>query len=92
MNNSGQVVLFAFMMGLVVIILALALAPVIKESTDNARNATSGDTLGLDCSNSSISKFDKGACLTTDLTQPYFFGILIALGGAILAAKFLGLI
>jgi hypothetical protein len=92
MFARGQVAIFAFMLGLVVIILALALVPVIKQSTDNARNATSGDTLGLDCSNSSISMFDKGACLTTDLTQPYFFGTLIAIGGAILAAKFFGLI
>lgn len=87
MNKQGSVAIYALMIGLVIIILALALAPAVKESTDTAMNASSGDTAGLDCNNESISSFYKAACIGTDLTLFYFIGSLIFIGGIIVTAK-----
>ena len=77
------------MLGIVVIVLALALAFPVKQSVDTARNSSSGDFTGLDCANSSISNFDRGACLITDVTIPYFIIGLIAIGGAIIGSRVL---
>lgn len=87
MNTNGQVIIYGFMLMIVIIILALALAPAINQSTNIARNATLNDTIGMDCSNNSISDFQKAACVTTDLSGFYFIGILIFIGGSILVAK-----
>lgn len=87
MNTKGQTVFFLFMLSLVIIILALALAGPLKELVDNARAPTSGDTLGLDCDNASISSFDKAACVTTDISIFYFIGGLIFITGIIISAK-----
>ena len=99
MNKKGQAIFYSLMVGLVIIILGLALAPAVSQSTNTARNTSSnvsytdadGNTgnitqIGMDCSNSSISNFDKAACLATDLTLPYFIGFLIFLAGAIITA------
>ena len=87
MNKNGQVILVTFMIGIVFIIFALAVAPAIKQSSDIARNQTTDTSIGLDCSNSTISKFDKTNCVVVDLFNPYFIGFVIAAGGAIIAAK-----
>lgn len=82
MNKKGSVLIYGLMLGLVVIITALALAPSVQDSTDEARNSTN-----LDCSNDSISNFDKAACIATDLSLFYFIGALILIGGTIVGAK-----
>lgn len=87
MNKRGQVLFYGFMLALVIIILALALAPSVAQFTNSARNASTNDTIGLDCSNESISNFDKATCVTTDLTLFYFIGSLIIIGGIIFGAK-----
>ena len=87
MNKRGSVLIYGLMLGLVVIILALALAPAVSESTNGARDAPSGDTYGLDCNNESISDFDKAACTTTDLSLFWFVGGLVLIGGGIIASK-----
>jgi hypothetical protein len=87
MEKKGQVVFYGLMLGLVIIILGLAIAPAIKESVTTARNSTDGDTIGMDCNNASISDYDKAACITTDLTIFYFVASLIFIGGAIITAK-----
>ena len=76
-----------FMIGLVVAILALALAPAVKQATDTARGNSTNNSLGLDCSNDSISNFNKAACVATDITLPYFIGFLLLLAGAIVIGK-----
>jgi len=77
------------MIAITIIVLALALAFPVKESVDNARNGTTFDgTIGLDCSNASISDYNKGACVTTDLTIFYFIGGIIFIAGAVVAARF----
>lgn len=86
-NKKASVVIFALMLGMVIIILALALAPALQDSIGSAMNSSSGDTHGLDCDNESISSFDKGACLATDLTLFYFIGALIFIGGLVITSK-----
>ena len=89
MNTKANIAIYGLMLGLTIIILALALAPSISESTGNAMNYTnvSTDQYGLDCSNSSISNFDKVTCYATDLTLFYFIGALLLIGGGVIAAK-----
>jgi len=87
MNKSGSVVLFTMSLGIVIIILALALAPAVVEFTGTAMNETAGDIQGLDCNNESINNFNRAACLATDLTPFYFLGALIFIGGIIITAK-----
>lgn len=81
-GKKGQVVFFALMFGLVVILLALSLAPTLQDVTGDAMNAD-----GLDCNNVSISNFDKAACRTADISLFYFVGGLIFIGAAILGAR-----
>lgn len=90
MNNKGQVAVWAYglMLGIVIIILALGIAPATNEVTQNAMNVSTGDSVGLDCSNSSISNFDKGTCVTADYGQTFFIGGLLFIGGAVIAARF----
>jgi len=86
-NYRGQSWAYGMMLGLTIIILALALSPIGKEFVDNTMNSTTGDVLGLDCSNESISSFTKGTCVITDFSIAYFFGGLIFIGGAVVVAK-----
>ena len=79
--------LYGLMLGLVVIILALALAPTLQEFTGNAMNQTVGDTIGLDCDNVTISNFDKATCVATDLSMFYFIGFMLFLGASLITAK-----
>lgn len=93
MNSKAQVSLWAYslMLGIVVIVLALALAPAGKKFVDDAMNSSTSDFVGLDCDNSSISNFAKGTCTITDFSLAYFFGGLILIGlGAITARVYFG--
>jgi len=86
MNNRAQVMFFLLMVGIVIIILALALAPVVQDTiTDMRDNETA--YVGLDCTNSSISQYDKATCVIADLTIFHFIVGLILLGGAVIAAR-----
>ena len=87
LKKKGQVQLYVFMLAMVIIILALAIAPAVKQSVDIARNQTNGDTIGMDCSNSSISNFQKAGCIAADITIFHFIGGLIMIAGSVLAAK-----
>jgi len=84
MNNKGQTLFYGFMITVTIIVLALALAPAIKETTDGVRNETY-----MDCGNTSISDFDKAACVSTDLSSVYFIGGLITLAGAVALGKWI---
>lgn len=88
MNIKGQVIIYGFMLGVVVILLALAIAGPFKIITTNAQNQTS-EIGGMDCSNESISNFDKLNCLAVDLSLPYVIGAFLAIGGIIFTAKIL---
>lgn len=81
MNKRGQVIFYGFMMGIVVIILALALAYPLRQSVDIAMNSSSDTNIGMDCSNESISDFDKISCYAVDLSPFYLVGSIIMIGG-----------
>ena len=81
-NKKGQVLFYAFMLGLVIIVLALALAGPVRTFTDDAR-----DSDGLNCSNPAIDDYTNAGCIATDLTLFYFIGALIFIGFAIWRAK-----
>lgn len=85
---KGQIVFFGMMLGILIIVFALGVAPTVKEFTDAARNETDavGGT-GLNCTNPALSDYDKGACTITDLTLPYFIGGIVLIGGIILVSK-----
>lgn len=89
-QGRGQVSLVTLMIGIVVFILVLAFAPVVKEFNDNARNVSSNTQVGLDCSNASISDFDKANCIASDGIGVYFVGFLMLFAGAIIASKIYG--
>lgn len=89
MNERGSVSFYGFMLGLVVVILALALAPVVVEVSGNAQNTTYQGNPALDCSNTSISDFSKVACYATDISPFYFIGSLIFLAGALITARYI---
>ena len=87
-NKKGQVLFYSFMLGILILILALAFTEPVKNQIDSIRNATTDEgTVGLDCTNSSISDYDKGACIVADLTIFHFVGGLIFIAGAIITAK-----
>lgn len=87
MNKSGSMRIYGLMLGVTIIILALALAPAGQEFIESAMNSSSTDHVGLDCNNSTISNFDKATCAVTDYSLFYFFGGLIFIGGAVVTAR-----
>ena len=87
MNKQGQVWGYTIMLGVVLFVLALALAPAGNTFVKDAMGSSTSDFIGLDCDNSSISNFAKGTCVITDFSQAYFFGGLILIGLAVIGAK-----
>ena len=87
LNNKGQTVFYTLMLGLLIVVIALALTPVVKVFVDDARNSTSDTQVGLDCSNESISDFTKSQCIITDVSIPYFFFGLIGIALLVIGAQ-----
>ena len=87
-NSKSQVFFYTLMLGILVIVLALSLAGPVKDIVDSTRSQTTDEGgAGLDCSNSSISTFDKGACIVSDLSIFHFIGGLIFIAGSVITAK-----
>ena len=80
MNNKGQVIALTFMIALVLVLLALGLAPAVKEQVDTSRGT-------MDCDNDSISTYDKAGCLVADISMFQFIAGIIFLAGGVVAAK-----
>lgn len=80
MNKKGQVQFYAYMVGLVIFILALALAYPIRQAADTAMSSQ-------DCTNESLDGFGKINCYATDLVPFYFVGSLIFIAGIWFTAK-----
>lgn len=87
MNSKGQLIFVTLMIAATVIILALAMAPAIKQSSEVSMSPSSDTNVGLDCSNQSISDYDKANCVMVDLALPYFFWGLLGLAAIIIGAK-----
>ena len=81
-DKKGQVMFYGLMLGITILVLALALTGAIRTSVDEARNSSN-----MDCTNESISNFDKAACITADLSIFHFIGGLIFIAGAIVTAR-----
>lgn len=80
--KKGQVMLYGFMLALTIVIFALAIAYPVWESANDARTSSE-----LNCTSTTLSNYDKAACITTDLTPFYFVGILVFIAGTVLVAK-----
>jgi hypothetical protein len=89
LNNKGQAIFFGLMLFVVIVILALSLVVVVKNIVDDARAPTSETAVGMDCNNESISDYQKGQCMLTDLATPYFFFGLLGIGALVIGAKVL---
>jgi len=88
LNKKGQVFFYTLMLGILIIVLALALATPVKDIVDSARNNVTDEGMnGLDCNNASISTYNKGACVVSDLSIFHFVGGLVFIAGAIITAK-----
>ena len=85
--KKAQVWAYSLMLGLTIIILALALAPAGQGVIIDAMNQSTGDFVGLDCNNASVNNYVKGTCTILDFSTFYFFGGLILIGGAVITAK-----
>lgn len=77
MNKQGQVFFVSIMLGVIVLLFALAVAQPFREVTDEAR-------IQLDCANESISEYNQINCLATDINLPLFIGFLIFLAVAVI--------
>jgi hypothetical protein len=85
-NKRGQVVIYSICVALVIIILALALAKPLNDSVQSARNETSGDILGLNCS-STDNNFIRGTCVAVDISPFWYISSLILIGGGFLVSR-----
>ena len=88
-SKRASVIIFSLMLAVVVIILAIALAPAAQQIISSAMNASESDTIGMDCDNESISNFTKAACVVTDFSLFWFFGAMIFLAGVIVTGRIL---
>lgn len=82
MNNKGQAIFMGFMIMLAIIVLTFGMAQPVKSFVDDARNSTN-----MDCTNNSISDFDRAACVVIDMGIFYFIAGMIALGIAVFLSR-----
>jgi ABC-type sugar transport system substrate-binding protein len=82
MNKRGTSFFLILMLAVIFFLLGLALASPLNAVVQESRT-----TAALNCTNSSIDSYKKGACVITDLYSPYFVGILFGIAGAILGAR-----
>ena len=87
MNSRGQIWGYAVMLSMVLLVLALALAPAVATFASEAMNTTTDSRIGLDCNNESINNFAKGSCTILDFSQAYFIGGIILIALAVLTAR-----
>ena len=87
MNKRGQTWAYGFMLGIIIFILALALAPSVAQFTNDARNDSTDGYTGMNCS-APRDNFIRATCIVTDLSLPYFIGILIFMAGIAVTAKY----
>ena len=87
MDVKGQAFFVSLMIALVFIVFALAVGPSLVQFSDNARNSSTLDSVGLNCTSSLITNFDKANCVFVDYLPPLFVGFLIFAAGAIIASR-----
>jgi hypothetical protein len=82
MNKKGSGIFVGFMIMMAMIVLTFGMSPMVKEIIDQTRNSSN-----MDCDNSSISDFDKVACVTIDMGMFYFIAGLITLALAVFVSR-----
>lgn len=82
MNKNGSVVIYGMMVGLLIILLSLYLAPSVQDFSNTTMTS-------LDCTNDSVSNFIRGTCVVVDLGFFYFIGAIMLIGGAFFTYKLL---
>ncbi|KKN14978.1 hypothetical protein LCGC14_0990580 [marine sediment metagenome] len=82
MNNKGQTLILKFMIGIAIIVVVLALAPLMSEMNVSLRDASN-----MDCDNVAISNFDKLGCLSADASLFLIVGVGLLIGFAIFATR-----
>ena len=85
-NSKANVTIYGIMLALTIIVLALALAPVVRDFTESARNESSGDTIGMNCS-TTTDDFVKAGCIATDLSLFYLIGGLLVIAGVVITSR-----
>jgi len=83
MNNKGQVFAVGLMLGILGFMVAMVFISPLTEVIVEAR-----DTDQLNCTSTTITDGRKATCLLVDLILPAFIGIVLALAGAYITAKF----
>ncbi len=76
-NKKGSVILYTLMLGVLLFLLAMAFAPALKNTTDEAR-----DSELLNCSTTEDSQ-TKAVCTSIDIQQ-FYFGIVLGLAAIVL--------
>ena len=89
MNNKGQVIFYTLMLATVIVIFAIAVAPVMKTFVDEARAPSSDTAVGLNCTSDLISDYDKATCLAVDINFPFIILCILALAGTVIGSKVL---
>lgn len=85
LNKKAQTGLFFLLMiGIVMFILAFALASPLIDTSNSARE-------NLNCSNLSIQTYQKVTCGVVDIVSPWMIGLILGLGGMALGAKLVGI-
>ncbi len=82
LNKKGQVIFVVLMLAIMLFIGAVAVSKPIVDVTNNVMNVSN-----LDCSNSTITKYEKATCTIVDMGAFYFIGTLIAMSIAFISGK-----
>lgn len=85
MNDKGQTILFAFMLTVTIIVMAMGISFAVRQGSDNAMETGSSN---MSCS-TTTDDYVKAACYVTDVSPAFFIGSLIAIAGMILAARYI---
>jgi len=82
MNNRGQTIFMAILIGVIIFAFGMLAMNFIKDDITIATNSNN-----LDCNNVSITDGAKITCLAMDATIPYLFLLIISAAGGLIAAK-----
>ena len=78
MNKKGFAILVSLMLAVVFFILGMALAPALKDTTQEAM-----DSYMLNCSSTSITQTTQAVCTSIDMFLPLFVGLIFGVAGAL---------
>lgn len=93
MNRRGIFQILVIALAVVIIIVALAFAPAVRDMSQDVRNGTAHQLTGtvngtaLNCANATISNFDNASCNYVDYFPSLFIGFLIFVAGAIAVGR-----